>query len=229
MASKKFYMVLDTETVADARVPFDIAFTIIDRKGNVVETGQYYTAEIVDNPTGLYLLCKDSFSRSKADFYLAAANNESENIMPFDIIADILNDKIAEYDAIVCTYNAKFDVTVCDNFAQALGMPYFFAPDTQVWDIWNIALNIFCKSRNYAKFARANGFVTEKGNISSSAETVYRYITNNPDFVESHTALDDTSIEAEILASAFNRHKPLVTNYAGAMFHHPIWKQYLKA
>ncbi len=228
MASKKFYMVLDTETVADARVPFDVAFTIIDRKGNAVETGQFFTAEIVDNPTGLYLLCKDSFSRRKADFYLEAAKQQPQNVMPFDIIADIINDKIDAYNATVCAYNAKFDVTVCENFAQALGMPYFFAPSVQVWDIWNIALNIFCKSRNYVNFARENGFVTEKNNVSSSAETVYRYITNNPNFVESHTALDDTSIEAEILAQAFKRHKPLVTNFAGAMFHHPIWKQYLQ-
>lgn len=222
-------MVLDTETVADARVPFDIAFTIIDRKGNIVETGQYYTAEIVDNPTGLYLLCKDSFSRSKADFYLAAAHNEPENIMPFDIIADIINDKIKEYDATVCAYNAKFDVTVCNNFAKALDMSYFFTPETEIWDIWNIALNIFCKSRNYVNFARDNGFVTPKGNVSSSAETVYRYITNNPTFVESHTALNDTGIEAEILAKAFARHKALVTDYAGMMVHHPVWIQYLKA
>jgi DNA polymerase III epsilon subunit-like protein len=227
MAAKKHYMVLDTETVADARVPFDLGFTIIDRRGNIVEQGNFFTAEIVDNPTGLYLLCKDSFSRRKAAFYLEAAKQQPQNVMPFDIIADIINDKVAECNATVCAYNAKFDVTVCENFAQALGMPYFFAPGTEVWDIWNIALNIFCKSRNYVNFARANGFVTEKNNVSSSAETVYRYLTNNPAFIESHTALDDTNIEAEILAQAFKRHKPLVTEFAGAMFHHPIWKTYL--
>ena len=33
---KKFYMVLDTETVADARVPYDVAWVIVDREGNVV-------------------------------------------------------------------------------------------------------------------------------------------------------------------------------------------------
>ena len=229
MATKKHYMVLDTETVADARVPFYLGFTIIDRRGNIVEQGNFFTAEIVDNPTGLYLLCKDSFSRRKADFYLEAAKQQPQNVMPFDIIADIINDTIKNYNATVCAYNAKFDVTVCENFAQALSMPYFFAPGTEVWDIWNIALNIFCKSRNYVNFARENGFVTEKNNVSSSAETVYRYLTNNPDFVESHTALDDTNIEAEILTQAFKRHKPLVTDFAGAMFHHPIWKAYLAA
>lgn len=229
MANKKFYMVLDTETVADARVPFDVAYTLIDRKGNVVEAGQFFTAEIVNNPVGLYLLCKDSFSRRKADFYLKATKQYPKNVVPFEDIADAINNTIESYDAIVCAYNAKFDVTVCNNFAKALGMPYFFAPDVQVWDIWNIALNIFCKSHNYVNFARENGFVTEKNNVSSSAETVYRYLTNDPDFVESHTALDDTSIEAEILAQAFKRHKPLVTDFAGAMFHHPIWKAYLAA
>ena len=37
MTSKKFYMVLDTETVADARVPYDVAWIIVDRNGKVYE------------------------------------------------------------------------------------------------------------------------------------------------------------------------------------------------
>ena len=49
------------------------------------------------------------------------------------------------------------------------------------------------------------------------------------DALSATSALNDTFIEAEILVAAFNRHKPLITDYAGAMFRHPIWKQYLKA
>lgn len=49
----------------------------------------------------------------------------------------------------------------------------------------------------YDKLAKS--FYTESGNYSTTAETVYRYITNNIDFIEEHTALADSEIEWEIL------------------------------
>ena len=41
-------------------------------------------------------------------------------------------------------------------------------------------------------------FFTEKGNLKMTAEAIYCYISNNPDFTESHTALHDCIIEYEI-------------------------------
>ena len=37
------------------------------------------------------------------------------------------------------------------------------------------------------------------------AETVYRYLTQNPDFVEAHTALEDSKIESVILLEVLKR------------------------
>ena len=45
MSIKKHFMILDTETTSTARIPFDIAYTIIDRKGNIVEQKNYLTAD----------------------------------------------------------------------------------------------------------------------------------------------------------------------------------------
>ena len=44
---------------------------------------------------------------------------------------------------------------------------------------------------------------TDAENYSVTAETVYKFLTNNPDFVEAHTALADAEIEADILRAAF--------------------------
>lgn len=227
--NRKYYMVLDTETVADARIPFDIAYTVIDRKGNIIERGQYFTAEVIDNPCGLYLLCKDSFSRAKADFYLTAAQEQPYNIRTFAEIKELVNMVIRHYDATVCAYNAKFDFTVCNNFAAAMGLGQFFANDVEVWDIWTMALYTLCASHNYSDFCDTHGFHSEKGNRKSSAETVYRYIANNPHFVEAHTALCDTEIEAEILSAIFRRKKKLHTDFCGCCAHRKPWKDYLKA
>ena len=44
---------------------------------------------------------------------------------------------------------------------------------------------------------------TAKGNIKTNAEKVFQYITQNFDFIENHTALDDSIIESQILARIF--------------------------
>ena len=41
------------------------------------------------------------------------------------------------------------------------------------------------------------------------AETVYRYITRDTDFVESHTGLEDVKIETLIMAYCYRQHKKM--------------------
>lgn len=51
----------------------------------------------------------------------------------------------------------------------------------------------------YKRFCDENFLYTDGGNYSTTAEDVYRYIINNVNFNEEHTALDDSIIESEIL------------------------------
>jgi hypothetical protein len=41
--------------------------------------------------------------------------------------------------------------------------------------------------------------ISPAGNLKTSAEVAYRYITKNADFSEEHTGLEDVRIETEIL------------------------------
>jgi hypothetical protein len=42
-----------------------------------------------------------------------------------------------------------------------------------------------------------------------TAEVLYRFITKDNDFVESHTGLEDVMIEKEILAYCYRQHKKM--------------------
>ena len=42
-----------------------------------------------------------------------------------------------------------------------------------------------------------------------TAEILYRFITGNADFVEKHTAFEDTMIEREIVLKAYRTHKKM--------------------
>ena len=117
MTSKKFYMVLDTETVADARVPYDVAWIIVDRNGKVYERFNGLVSEILHNETLRYLIRKDSFAKRKAAFYL------DENHAPIMDFWDILYQyqiHADKYNPVVVAYNAAFDVKVLNTYSNII-------------------------------------------------------------------------------------------------------------
>lgn len=53
------------------------------------------------------------------------------------------------------------------------------------------------KMPTYKKWCQENGFVQANGVPRKTAEIVWRYISGNNEFEESHTGLEDVLIEAE--------------------------------
>ena len=223
--SKKYYLVLDTETLADARVPYDVAWVILDREGNVYEQYNALVAEVLENETLRYLLKKDSFAKRTADFYL---NDGHPTISPFEHIFCEFDYALHVYDPVVVAYNAAFDVKVLNDYAKALIGMCFFSDEIEIWDLWNMSLNTVCDSSNYVRWCIDHGFFTEKGNISCSAEAVYSYLFKDDNFKEDHTALSDCKIESQILTKVFSRKKKLITEYCNPVFRQDVWKKRLK-
>lgn len=223
MTKKKYYMILDTETTSNAKMVYDIAYTIIDRQGNIIEQTNYLVKEIIEHPFLKGILQRDKFSSRKYRKTYADLYTDGKIVMPFLHIRQAIRKAIRTYDCPVVAYNAKFDYEALTEMARDLGKQSFFTKNTQVWDLWNIALYILCDSRNYEKFCDANDYHSEKGHRKSSAEIVYRYLTNDLNFEEAHTALADTEIEAAILLACLKRKKKLHTDFVGQVFRHPIW------
>jgi len=226
--AKKFYLVLDTETISDARIVFDIAGTIIDRKGHVCEQFNYFVSEVVDAEIFPMLLKGDSFTKNKADFYLDECYEKSNiQIYSLGYIQSKIHQLIKKYNnATVVAYNAAFDCSVLNNcFHNLYFDDQFFDDDVKVYDLMNMALATICNTNNYINFAKEHDYTTEKGNIQTNAEVVYRYLTNDIDFNEAHTALADTEIEAAILTQVFRTHKKLNTEMAGPLFRNDNWKK----
>lgn len=75
-----------------------------------------------------------------------------------------------------------------------------------------MACQVLLNRSTYRKFAMQNGLIKESGNLQTSAEACYKYITDKVDFIESHTGLEDVLIETEILAKCFKTHKKMDTS-----------------
>jgi hypothetical protein len=61
--------------------------------------------------------------------------------------------------------------------------------------------------KTYQKVARREGWVSQAGNVKTSAEMAFRYITGDYNFIEEHKGLSDVLIEAQILAKCIRQKK----------------------
>jgi hypothetical protein len=68
-----------------------------------------------------------------------------------------------------------------------------------------MAREVFKNDEDYGQFCYENDFLTKRGCRRYTAEILYRYITQNVDFVEAHTGLEDVLIEAQIFAECLRR------------------------
>ena len=70
-----------------------------------------------------------------------------------------------------------------------------------LFDIWGLATKYLLNNQSYKKDCIMRGQITNSGvYFKTSAEVAYQYLNKKPDFIESHTALDDAEIETFILS-----------------------------
>lgn len=103
----------------------------------------------------------------------------------------------------VGAYNMGFDNRATRNDIRYLSgsmIKWFFPYGTEFFCIWHMACTSgLLNSEDYVNYATTHGFVSDAGNIQTSAECAYRYLKNDSIFTESHTGLEDVKIEVEIL------------------------------
>jgi hypothetical protein len=78
-----------------------------------------------------------------------------------------------------------------------------------LFDIWGLSCENLVNNDEYRQFCKDNKLTTASGKYyKTSAEAVYRFVKNDNEFEESHTAIEDADIECEILAEIFKKVKP---------------------
>ena len=111
--------------------------------------------------------------------------------------ADIAKWNITEIGA----YNMAFDKKAVANdtrYITSSFLRYLFPYGMKYFCIWNMACSSILQTPEYINFILENNLLTDKGNIPTSAETVYKYLQNDIFFEESHTGLEDVRIEKDI-------------------------------
>lgn len=206
MAKKKFGILLDTETISKQgqTLVYDLAWLVIDNNGNVIEEHNFIIDEVYSDFPALF----DSqfITYGKYQWYSdALAHGMLESVSAFDAL-NALYLSMCEYNvSFVTAYNVPFDLRAinetCKQFDVLNPLDVYerlTGVSLDIMDLWRLAKSHIV-TKPYEQFCVDNGFLTDKHKkAKTSAEIVYRWISDDVDFTEDHTALSDCLIEVEI-------------------------------
>lgn len=197
-----YAIMLDTETTNDIESPimYDCGFGVIDLEtGEIVERHSYVVAEVfLDNE-----LMSTAYFADKIPMYWDDIKNGKRRLMRLANIKRVLAQTARKYDAqYLVAHNARFDyrsTTGTQRYMTSSKFRYFLPYGIKVVDTLKMARIKYGKDDKYGEFCYNNNFLTKRGQRRYTAEILYRFLTNNLDFEEQHTGLEDAEIEAQIL------------------------------
>ena len=195
------YLMLDTETTNDIECPlcYDVGFSVITDEGKTLERHSYVIADIFLDKD----LMASAFFSDKIPQYQQDINNGKRKLRKWSTVRAIVRDIMAQYNIdTVIAHNMRFDYCSANTTQRYLTCSkwrYFFPYGTKFVCTLKMARATFGKDENYIKFCESNGFCTKNGKPRLTAEIIYRYLTGDIEFVESHTGLEDVEIETTIL------------------------------
>ena len=195
-------LVLDTETLGLFNPSvYDLGYLIYDMTDErTIVARDYITREIYDNTKAM----QTAYYYNKKPIYEQRLTDGYCKKIAWRDICRILKRDINKYkpDGIYA-YNSRFDTRSIAKTCEVFGVKNP-APDG-IRDIWKgLTDPHITQTEDYINFCKKNGFMTKhkKPRPQAKAETVYRFLTNQTDYQEQHTALEDSKIELEILLKA---------------------------
>lgn len=214
---KKYFMVLDTETCPIDRdieevtpknmLVYDIGYCVVDKKGNVYRTGSYIVSQIFFGE--FYSKMQSSYYAEKIPNYMKEIAEGSRRVKSWSEISFALRKTIEEFNIdVVVAHNACFDFGVLQNTKEYLE-EYPMLPYIEWWDTLKMARSILGNMPTYKKFCIENNYLTKNNQLRYTAEIIQRFLTKDKSFKESHTGLEDTLIEKNILAYCLKQHKKM--------------------
>ena len=205
------YLFLDCETAetsdengkVDAHngQAYDLGLMVIDETGKVYDQISLVNEDVF---FGMPEAMRNAYYADKMPQYLADMRMGKRKILNTWQIYRKFHEMCQKYDIKgIIAHNAFFDVNALNATMryQTKSRVRFFLPwGMKIIDTLALARNTFAKDPQYIAWCVENGYMTNH-NVPRprlTAEILYRYITGQDDFTESHTGLEDVEIEKEI-------------------------------
>jgi hypothetical protein len=196
-------LIIDTETIGfkDMSI-FDFGYTILDTETGKQESAGFLIDEVYNSP----VYKKAYYYEKTKDLYLQYLEEEKISIITVAELKELINRLMLEENIDLFTaYNLPFDLRALNFMLQKHDLRKKNLTHEQInqfagtLDIATL-FGVYESKRGCFKcYCEKNGFLTKTKGIKTDAETVYRYVMNDPTLIEQHTGIDDTKIEATIL------------------------------
>ena len=209
---RTYYIVFDTETCNNMDNPlmYDLGFAVVDKKGNVYAHFSFIIYEVF---FGMSELMKSAYYSDKLPKYYEDIKNGNRKIVTLFTAKKIFNEVCKEYNVrAIIAHNARFDYKSTNGTQRYITKSKyrFFLPyGIELWDTMKMAKDTIAKQKTYIRFCEENNYLTKNGKVRVTAEILYKYISGNNDFIESHTGLEDVMIEKEIFSKCMAQHKKM--------------------
>lgn len=195
--------IFDTECIGiDKLFCYNIGWLIVDTETGAILSKQDYVVEQIWHNVELF---STAYYADKRSIYVSRMRRKSTIMDKFGYITRLMAREFKQFNVEAAfAYNSSFDERVfkfnCDWFKVI--NPFDNIP---IYDIRGHVHRTIALTEEYQAFCQEHELFTEAGNYSTTAETVYRFLTNDPEFKEEHTALQDSVIEWEILGQCILR------------------------
>ena len=209
---KNYHLVFDTETANGLNDPimYDLGGAVVDKKGNVYETFSFIIKEVF---YGMRDLMQSAYYANKIPMYEEQIARGERQVVSLYEAKKILNEICKKYNVkSLVAHNARFDYRSTSKTQRYLTKSlyrYFLPYGIPIWDTMKMANDTICKQTHYKEWCYENGYLTKNGRVRKTAEILYRYISGDNDFIESHTGLEDVMIEKEIFVHCLRQHKKM--------------------
>ena len=193
-------IVLDTETISlEKPFVYDLGYVITNDNGDIIAKKSYVISQVWNNRE----LFATAYYANKKPLYLARLKSGYSKKVGWGHAMRYLANDIKKYGITeIYAYNSKFDSRAL-NFMCAWYKVVNGLGGIEIQDIMNFIKPI-TKSQDFVNFCETNGYMTahKTPQPQKKAETLYRYLTDNVDYEEEHTGLEDSLIELKILLTA---------------------------
>lgn len=236
LSKERYLLFVDTETIGslfvkESVLPFEIGTKVYDlEKQKVIREKSYLVRKFFNNK---YIMLS-TFSATKYPSYFDKLENDKryKTCSVNDIMQD-LTKVISRYGIkIMVAHNGNFDKTAISRLCEDFGVDNPFE-NIDLLDTMELS-KVITFSKDYANYCIKNKdrlnslkdscFITNSGRVRTTAQAIYCYISNNANFEEAHTGLEDIDIEIEIFKHSMN----LLGNTIVSLNVAPSWRDYSK-
>jgi hypothetical protein len=193
-------MIIDTETCNDIDCPivYDVGFEVFDLAGHTFASESFVNADVFLDKS----LMESAYFAEKIPAYWDDIQSGKRRLAKWSTIKRSIRQICEAYGVrYVCAHNAPFDNRALNTTQRLITTSkyrYFLPYGVEWLDTLKMARQILKNNDNYGEFCYNNQYLTSRGIRRYTAEIIYRWLTQNLDFTESHTGLEDVQIERKI-------------------------------